>query len=201
MKYFYTACLIFSTFVIQPVFAQYQSSAAPTGQSLCFGLEGSYALSAQFDGAHQYAPYRLGASFITRFELPVSYDEFNFTFSAAANIFMSDQSVRNLFKRSDSYTEKTYIFIPVKAGGKYYFNDNIYATAEAGIVSNVSNGFKFTPVYAPGVGMTFSYADIRAIDIGLKYETWNQVDVYGETFIKSFLTLGVVYKFGIGEGK
>jgi hypothetical protein len=201
MKYLYLFVFILCLFFVKPASAQYQSSSATTGQTLSFGFEGAFALSPQFDGAHPYAPYRVGAGFLSRFEYPISDNELNFTLSAGANIFLSDQTVRSIFKRANSFTEKTYIFIPVKFGGKYYFNDNIYATAEGGIVSNVSNGFKFTPVYAPGVGVTFAYADVRAIDIGLKYETWNQVDEFGETFIKGFLTLGVTYKFGIGEGK
>lgn len=194
-----SALVLFFSICTKPALAQYQSSGAPTGESLGFGGEGGYATSAQFDGTKQYAPYRIAGGLFSRFELPVVYDQFNLTFSAGVNVFLSDQTIRHIFNRADSYTEQVYVFVPLKVGGKYYLTNSIYASLEGGVVANMSNSYKITPVYSPGIGVSVPFMQERALDIGLKYETWNQADVYGETFIKSFFTLGVTYKFSVGR--
>ena len=71
-------------------------------------------------------------------------------------------------------SSKASIFIPIKAGGKFYFGKNVYASGELGVTitktyQNVGtkggfvNGSSFT--YAPGVGVQFG-----SFDLGARYE-------------------------------
>lgn len=57
-------------------------------------------------------------------------------------------------------------FIPVFAGGKYYFTDQIYGSLQAGI-SFWADGTKSEFVYAPGVGYKIS----DKFDLLLKYQS------------------------------
>jgi len=198
MKLIHLTTFISFLFIVHPASAQLSSSYTTTDRTLGFGFEGGAQISEQFSGAQQYAPYQTMAGFVTRFELPVVQDQFNLTFATGLNIFLSNQTVRSILGRPNSFSEKIYTFIPAKIGGKFYFTDALYATAEGGVVVNASNSFKITPLYTPGIGVTIPFQQIRALDLGVKYETWNQVDVYGETFIKSFINVSLVYKFGIG---
>ncbi len=203
MKYFYIAIFASILFFAQPVLAQYQGSASTISESLSFGFEGNSSFSKQFNGTAQYAPYQLGLGFVARFELPVYSlsNNVNLTATTGTTLFFSDQTVRHFFGRPNTYTERVYYFIPVKAGAKYYFGENFYAEGEVGGIVNASNNFKTTVTYAPGIGVAIPFQDIRSLDLGVRYETYNQVDVFGETFIKSFLSVRLVYKFGIGLGQ
>jgi hypothetical protein len=203
MKYFYISFFALSLLFVQTVSAQYGGSASTIGQSLSFGFEGNSAFAKQFNGTAQYAPYQLGLGFVTRLELPLSSSDNNINFTATTGItaFFSDLTVRSFFKKTDSFTEPVYYFIPVKAGLKYYFGETFYAEGEAGGIVNASNNFKITLSYAPGIGVAIPFRDIRSLDLGVRYETYNQTDVYGETFLKSFVSVRLVYKFGIGVGQ
>lgn len=201
MKYLYLFVFILSLLFVKPVMAQYSSSYTTTSQTLSFGFELGAQIQEQYSGLYQFAPYQATVGFVSRFELPVVQDQFNITFATGVNMFVSNQTLRSILGRPNAFTEKIYAFVPLKAGGKYYFTDKLYATGEVGVVVNASNSFKITPLYTPGIGLTIPFMQTRALDLGIKYETWNQVDVYGETFIKSFFNASLVYKFGIGEGQ
>ena len=60
-------------------------------------------------------------------------------------------------------------FVPVLAGGKYYFSDQIFGTLEAGLsfATGVISGSSFT--WSPGIGMKLS----KKIDLALKYQSIN----------------------------
>lgn len=66
-----------------------------------------------------------------------------------------------------SFKPKALGLIPVLAGVKYHFSDNIYASAQAGLsfASGSGSGSNFT--YAPGVGFKFSQFDILAKFTGI----------------------------------
>ncbi|HAN66307.1 MAG TPA: hypothetical protein DCQ34_08625 [Chitinophagaceae bacterium] len=57
--------------------------------------------------------------------------------------------------------------IPVLAGAKYHFSDNIYASAQLGLsfASGSGSGSNFT--YAPGIGFKFSKIDVLAKYTGI----------------------------------
>jgi len=57
-------------------------------------------------------------------------------------------------------------FIPVFAGGKYYFTDQVYGSLQAGI-SFWADGTKSEFVYAPGIGYKIS----DKFDLLLKYQS------------------------------
>jgi hypothetical protein len=67
-------------------------------------------------------------------------------------------------------------FIPVMAGGKYYFTDQIYGSLQAGI-SFWADGTKSEFVYAPGVG----YKITDKFDLLLKYQSQSN-KWWGTTF-------------------
>jgi hypothetical protein len=203
MKFVYICSFVLSLFFIEPVFAQYQGSAVTVGESLSFGFEGNSSFTKHYDpaSAGQYAPYQAGIGFVARFEMPFSNSDvpFNFTATSGITAFFSDQTIRSLLGKKDAYTEKIYYFLPLKVGAKYYLGENFYVEGEVGGIVNLSNSFKTTPTYAPGIGVAIPFQQIRSLDLGLRYETFNQVNVYNETFIKGFFSLRLVYKFGIGQ--
>jgi hypothetical protein len=201
MKYINFCAILFLACFIKPAFAQYGGAETTIGQSLSFGLEGNASFTKQFDGAYQYAPYQLGVGFVSRFEMPIQGSDINLTATTGLTAFFSDQTVRHFLGRKDAYTEQIYYFIPVKVGAKYYIGYNFYLEGEVGGIVNASNSFKTTISYAPGIGIAIPFQQTRALDLGIRYETYNQIDVYGEKFIKSFFSARLVYKFGIGVGQ
>ncbi|MBW4889620.1 hypothetical protein KXQ82_07830 [Mucilaginibacter sp. HMF5004] len=200
MKLFCAAAFIFCLQFVQPAFAQYGGSPVTIGKSLSFGFEGNGSFAKQFDGTQQYAPYQIGLGFVSRYEHPFYNMESNLNFTATTGVtaFLSDQTVRHILGRPNTYTERVYYFIPVKAGLKYYWGENFYVEGEAGGIVNASNSFKTTLTYAPGIGVAVPFGQ-GALDLGLRYEAYNQTDVFGELFLKSFLSLRLVYKIDLGN--
>ncbi len=116
----------------------------------------------------------LGGS--VQFEFPTTVSSFNFTLSAGYINFPSANGSS---------------FIPVKAGGKYYFGSNFYAAGEIGGAFSTESGGSTAFAFAPGLGTSFPAADKSRLDIGLRLETW----VSGGA--SSFMGLRAAYAFSL----
>ncbi|WP_423147669.1 outer membrane beta-barrel protein [Rubrolithibacter danxiaensis] len=64
-------------------------------------------------------------------------------------------------------------FIPVKAGGKYFFNKNIYGAGELGVAIGTADGAGTAFAWTPGVGVVFPVSDKTDFDAGVRYESWS----------------------------
>jgi hypothetical protein len=82
-------------------------------------------------------------------------------------------------------------YIPVKAGGKYYFGGNFYGAGEVGASISTESGDGAAFSFAPGIGASFSLADKSSLDFGARYETWSKDGSV------SFVGLRLAYGFGL----
>lgn len=83
-------------------------------------------------------------------------------------------------------------FVPIKAGARYFFAENFYGTAEAGITISTAdgNGTGTSFVYVPGLGLEFPVSDNGSVDLGVRYESW-----YRSNGTRSFIGIRVGYNF------
>jgi hypothetical protein len=83
-------------------------------------------------------------------------------------------------------------FVPIKAGLRYFFLENIYASAEAGVSISTANGngSGIAFAYNPTLGVEFPVSDKGSIDAGIRYESWTK-----GTGTRSFIGLRAGYNF------
>jgi hypothetical protein len=67
-------------------------------------------------------------------------------------------------------------YVPLKAGLKYFFTENIYGAAEAGVAISTANGSGTGTAfaYSPGIGAEFPIAKRQSLDFGVRYEGWSR---------------------------
>ena len=63
-------------------------------------------------------------------------------------------------------------FVPIKAGGKFYFGPNVYLQAEAGTAIETNYDKNKLFAYALGPGFVFATGKHTGIDLGINYENW-----------------------------
>lgn len=61
-------------------------------------------------------------------------------------------------------------FVPVLAGGKYYFSDQFFGTLEAGLSFDTGSNTGSAFTWSPGIGMKLS----NKVDLALKYQSASQ---------------------------
>ena len=98
----------------------------------------------------------------------------------------------NLF--NSSRTPGAAVFVPLKAGLKYYFNKSVYAEGEAGTAIETNaietdytkkNSFAFSI----GLGFIVPVGEKNGVDIGFRYENWS--NKLSQTAIR------IAYRFGL----
>lgn len=142
-------------------------------KKISIGAEGALPTSGKFSDF-----LMAGASL--QFEQPIA-QSFNLTVSAGyIRVFLT-------LKRASSAID----YVPVKAGGKYYFGSNFYGAGEVGAAFKTGNGGGTAFAFAPGLGASFAIADQSSLDFGLRYETWSN---NGAT---SFFGLRAAFAFGL----
>ncbi|WP_342646911.1 hypothetical protein [Mucilaginibacter sp. CSA2-8R] len=114
--------------------------------------------------------YSLTVGGTAKFEIPVNSSNFNLTFTAGYVNFLG-KTIGDSYVR---YKIANAGFIPVKVGGKYYANRNIYLEGEVGVVTNVnSTSSNAAFAYAPGLGVSLPFGKSKsALDMGIRYEGW-----------------------------
>ncbi|HEY4198688.1 MAG TPA: hypothetical protein VGM63_24275 [Mucilaginibacter sp.] len=127
--------------------------------------------------------YNVGAGASIKGELPIA-SPVSFTLTAG---FTSMFYKSNLF--DSSRTPGAAVFVPLKAGLKYYFNEGIYAEGEAGTAIETNYGKQSSFAFSIGPGFMLPAGDKNSVDIGFRYEDWsNQLR---QTAIR------VAYRFGL----
>ncbi|WP_374950285.1 hypothetical protein [Mucilaginibacter sp.] len=63
-------------------------------------------------------------------------------------------------------------FVPLKAGGKFYFSPGIYIEADAGTVIETNYNKNKLFVFDAGPGFVFATGKHSGIDFGIRYENW-----------------------------
>jgi hypothetical protein len=93
----------------------------------------------------------------------------------------------NLF--NSSRTPGAAVFVPLKAGLKYYFSNEVYAEGEAGTAIETNYGKQSSFAFSIGPGFVVPAGDKNGVDISFRYENWaNQLR---QTAIR------VAYRFGL----
>jgi hypothetical protein len=142
--------------------------------------------------------YSLTVGGTVKLEVPVSGSDFNVTFTSGYVSYLGKSLNYSYYTGYSGYGGSIKVpnsgFIPVKIGGKYYANQNVYLEGEVGLVTNVSNsdgGNAF--VYAPGIGVSLPISKSKnAFDLGFRYEGWSK-----DGSVINQLALRLAYKFGL----
>jgi len=123
-----------------------------------------------------------------KLEVPVSKSNFNIAFTTGYSIFLTR------FNYPGTYTSSLYV--PVEAGGRYYFSKIGYFEADLGFSAGLTGNY--TPgslafIYSPVIGFSAPvYKHKSTIDIGFRYESRVESgNSVGQVAIR------VAYRFGI----
>ncbi|MET4140863.1 hypothetical protein [Pedobacter sp. UYP1] len=126
-----------------------------------------------------------------QFQTPIA-NKLNFTASAGYLRFKGKDYLTSYYPGTYSWEEGGSAgVIPVKIGVKYFVADNIYAGGEVGAAFATGEGSGTAFIYSPGVGIEFPFANKKSLDLGVRYESWNQDGALG------FFGLRVAYNFGL----
>ena len=125
--------------------------------------------------------YGVGPSVL--FQSPIKTN-LNFTVNVGYLRFNGDAVFANVKYREG--------FIPLKAGLRYFFSENIYGSAEAGVaISSASGSGSGTAfAYSPTLGVEFPVSSKGSIDAGIRYEGWSR-----SNGTRSFIGLRAGYNF------
>src|ERR1700749_3504132 len=108
--------------------------------------------------------YNIGVGASVKGELPIA-SPVSFTLTAG---FTSMFYKSNLF--DSSRTPGAAIFVPLKAGLKYYFDHDIYAEGEAGTAIETNYGKQSSFAFSIGPGFMAPVGDKNSVDISFRYE-------------------------------
>jgi hypothetical protein len=127
--------------------------------------------------------YNIGIGASVKGELPIS-SPVSLTLTGG---FTSMFYKSNLF--NSSLTPGAALFVPLKAGLKYYFNKGVYAEGEAGTAIETNYGKQSAFAFSIGPGFIVPAGDKNGVDISFRYESWaNQLR---QTAIR------IAYRFGL----
>jgi len=172
---------LFAAILFSASFAQTRSTSS--GAKLSVGLEFGLPLGNFSDGI------TIGFGGSGKAEIPVS-PAFNFTVTAGYTTYYYDkmQKAGAEFFGFDTYQG----YVPLKAGGKYFFSPNVYGEAEIGAAIGTNNNAGTAFIYAPGLGVSYPVSSKHDIDFGVRYEGWSQNGAnIGQVAFR------LAYKFGL----
>jgi hypothetical protein len=166
--------LIFTLFALQSTAQTTTTTTTTVTKAIGLGFE----LAAPSNSV-----YNIGLGVSGKLELPI-VAPVSFTLTGG---FTSMFYKSNLF--DSSRTPGAAVFIPLKAGLKYYFAKSIYAEGEAGTAIETNYGKQRSFAFSIGPGFVVPLSnDKQGIDISFRYESWaNQLRQTG---------IRVAYRFG-----
>jgi hypothetical protein len=127
--------------------------------------------------------YSIGTGASAKIELPLS-SPVSFTLTGG---FTSMFYKSNLF--NSARTPGAAIFIPLKAGLRYFFNQGIFAEGEAGTAIETNYDKRSNFAFSIGPGFMIPAGDKNMVDVSFRYESWsNQLRQTG---------LRIAYRFGL----
>ncbi len=122
-------------------------------------------------GIPQASIYTIGVGASAKLELPVS-NKLCITGTAGYDAFFYKG---NLYQ--SSLTPSAAIFVPLKAGAKYYFNQGIYVEGELGTAIETNYLKQDLFAFSLGPGFIIPVNEAHGIDFGLRYENWSNHQV------------------------
>lgn len=81
------------------------------------------------------------------------------------------------------------VFVPVKVGMTFYWDENLYADGNVGVVKQLNYNKNLNLAYSFGVGYLIHISARNAVDVGFRYERW------GKNLMRESV-LRVAYRFG-----
>lgn len=142
------------------------------------------AFSAGFElGIPANGVFNIGTGASARFELPVASPVSLSLTGGITSMFYKS----NLF--NSSRTPGAAVFVPLKAGVRYFFNRGVYAEGEAGTAIETNYSKQSVFAFSIGPGFIAPIGEKNGVDISFRYEDWaNQVR---QTAIH------IAYRFGL----
>jgi hypothetical protein len=131
--------------------------------------------------------YNVGFGGSGKIEIPATKNLYITATAGYTSYYLSD-NYKNLLRSIGIPTTPTG-YIPLKVGGKYYFNPAFYAEGEIGASLGTNNRSSTYFVYSPGIGTSIPLTGKNAIDIGFRFEGWSQNNDFNQ------FGLRVAYKF------
>lgn len=128
------------------------------------GLEAGLPTGNAADG---YGAFLGGAA---KVEVPVA-PKLAITGSAGYSNLSLDKDLKDFFEAL-GVDAPSADFIPVKAGGKYFFGKNFYGAAELGASFGIGDTKGTAFVWSPGIGASFPVSAKNDVDFGVRYESW-----------------------------
>lgn len=116
-------------------------------------------------------------------------------FSLTANGSVSHFFGRRLFgAKSPSLN-----YVPIKAGLKYYTDENFYLEGQLGATLPLGHEGKTGFAWSPGIGTFIKTSSANKFDVGLRYEGWTTSNVINNKKLSTFNFIGihVGYVFGL----
>lgn len=142
------------------------------------------AFSAGFElGIPANSVFNIGTGASAKFELPIASPVSLSLTGGITSMFYKS----NLF--SSSRTPGAAVFVPLKAGVRYFFNRGVYAEGEVGTAIETNYSKQSVFAFSIGPGFIAPIGEKNGIDISFRYEDWaNQVR---QTAIH------IAYRFGL----
>jgi opacity protein-like surface antigen len=152
--------LLAAVMILTVGFASAQESSIIKGKTrFSVGLEAGIPVGDAGDA------YKLIIGGSAKVEVPVATSFFA-TGSAGYINFSPKKEYKDLGLESEG-------FIPVKAGGKYFFTPNVYGAGELGVVFGTGDEGGTAFAWTPGVGISYPVSDKNDIDFDVRYEGWS----------------------------
>jgi hypothetical protein len=128
----------------------------------------------------------IGAS--VKLELPVSTSPFSFVITTGISSFLLKFDYTGVFNNAT--------YVPLEAGGKYYFSKIGYFEGDLGLSSNITGNYSTSKnafIYSPVIGLSAPTNKHKAtVDMGIRYES--RVENSGTV---NQIALRMAYRFGI----
>jgi hypothetical protein len=160
-----------------------QTNSTSAGPKLSIGLDFGVPVGDLAKG------YTIGFGGSGKAELPLS-SKFNATLTAGYITYYFESLVKPGLR---TFGLDTYAgFVPVKAGGKYFFSKNVYGEAEIGARISTNNNYGTAFIYAPGLGVSYPVSAKHDIDFGARYEGWSK-----DGYNNGQVAFRIAYKFGL----
>jgi hypothetical protein len=142
------------------------------------------AFSAGFElGISANSIFNIGTGASAKFELPIA---------SPVSLSLTGGITSMFYKSNLFYSSRTpgaAVFIPLKAGARYFFNRGVYAEGEAGTAIETNYSKQSVFAFSVGPGFIAPVGEKNGIDISFRYEDWaNQVRQ---------TTIHIAYRFGL----
>ncbi len=111
--------------------------------------------------------YVIGAGVSLKFEIPIA-SPVNLTVTSGYNALFRE----NQFFDYGGGEARVLSFIPLKAGGRYYFKPKIYGEAEAGAAFRLNADSRALFAVSAGGGYILDLRGNGALDFGVRVEHW-----------------------------